>query len=264
MNISAFGYNSINNEYSSEKVKDTVKAASFSDKMTKVDEKTEVELNLEYYYSLCKEFPGVTFRLDDAQTALKTGGYTLETLGYNGSFHQVGSSFGSLGQCSIQIDISVIEKMRMDPQYEMSAKCKISDSIARFGEYQSEVPEEPYTVVRLADDNGRIQRSRWHSASRIPTEEETKEMIRAYQAPKHPLDTDKMTDDLIESYLKIIEKSEQKRKELAKKIQNNEDDQKTGEVDKRIMEHASNEYSLSFSYEGNIPFSFDNKEIMMA
>lgn len=217
--------------------------------MSKVDEKSEEELNLEYYHSLCKEFPGVTFRLDDAQTALKTGGYTLETLGYNGSFHQVGSNFGLIGQCSIQIDISVIEKMRMDPKYEMSAKWKISDSVARFGEYQSEVPEEPYTVVRLADDNGRIQRSRWHSASKIPTEEETKEMIRAYQASKHPLDTDKMTDDLTESYLRMLEKSEQKRKELAKRTQNNEDGQKTGEVDSRLMEHATNEYSFNFSYE---------------
>lgn len=249
MNISALGSNSIINEYNSANVKDTEKTNLFSEKMSKVDEKSEVELNLEYYHSLCKEFPGVTFRLDDAQTALKTGGYTLESLGYNGSFHQVGSNFGSLGQCSIQIDISVIEKMRMDPQYEMSAKWKISDSIARFGEYQSEVPEEPYTVVRLADDNGRIQRSRWHSASRIPTEEETKEMIRAHQAPKHPIDSEKMTDDLIGSYLKMIEKSEQKRKELAKKTQNNEDDQKTGEVDVWLMEHAANGYSFNFLYE---------------
>ena len=75
---------------------------------------------------------------------------------------------------------------------------------------------------------------------------------------------DNMKDNLIDSYLKMIEESEQKRKELAEKTRDNEDVQKTDEVDKRIMEYASNEYSISFSYEGNIPFSFDNKEIMMA
>ena len=89
-------------------------------------------------------------------------------------------------------------------------------------------------------------------------------MIRKYQAKAQRFDTDKMTDNLIDSYLKMIEESEQKRKELAEKTRDNEDVQKTDEVDKRIMEYASNEYSLSFSYEGNIPFSFDNKEIMMA
>ncbi len=264
MNISTLDSNSITNEYNSANVKDIVKTVSFSDKVSKVNEKSEVELNLEYYHSLCKEFPGVTFRLDDAQTALKTGGYTLETLGYNGSFHQVGSNFGEIGQCSIQIDISVIEKMRMDPQYEIAAKWKISDSITRFGEYQTEVPEEPYTVVCLEDDNGRIQRSRWHSSSRFPTEEETKEMIRQYQNKTQKLDSDKMTDDLIDSYLKMIEESEQKRKDLMEKMQDKEEIQKIDENDTWFNEHAANEYTRNFTYEGNTPFSLDNPGIMMA
>ena len=245
-------------------VKEKNTTVAFSDKMSKVNEKSEAELNLEYYHSLCKEFPGITFRLDDIKTALKNDGYTLETLGYNGSFHQVGSNFGEIGQCSIQIDIAVIERMRNDPQYETSVKWNIQFSKERFGEYQTEVPEQPYTVVCFEDDNGRLQKGRWHSASRFPTEEETKEMIRKYQAKAQRFDTDRMTDNLIDSYLKMIEESEQKRKELAEKTRDNEDVQKTDEVDKRIMEYASNEYSLSFSYEGNIPFSFDNKEIMMA
>ena len=237
---------------------------AFSDKMSKVNEKSEAELNLEYYHSLCKEFPGITFRLDDIQTALKNDGYTLETLGYNGSFHQVGSNFGEIGQCSIEIDIAVIERMRNDPKYETSVKWKIQFSKERFGEYQTEVPEQPYTVVCFEDDNGRLQTGRWHSASRFPTEEETKEMIRKYQAKAQGFDTGKMTDDLIDSYLKMIEESDRKRKELAEMARDKEDIHKTDEVDTRIMEHASNEYSLYFSYERSIPFSFDNREIIMA
>ena len=248
MDISTLGSNSITNEYNSANVKDIVKTVSFSDKVSKVNEKSEVELSLEYYHSLCKEFPGVTFRLDDSQTARRNNGYTLESLGYNGSFHQVGSNFGEIGQCSIQIDIVVIEKMRTDPKYEMAAKWKIGDSIARFGEYQTEVPEEPYTVVCLEDDNGRIQRSRWHSSSRFPTEEETKEMIRQYQNKTQKLDSDKMTDDLIDSYLKMIEESEKKRKVLMEKIKDKEDNQKNDEVDTRLMEQASVEYTRNFEY----------------
>lgn len=248
MNISAFGSNTIANGYNSTTVNDNTKTISFSDKMSKINEKSEVELNLEYYHSLCKEFPGATFRLDDIQTALKNNGYTLESLGYNGSFHQIGSNFGEIGQCSIQIDIAVIEKMRTDPKYETSARWKIGDSIARFGEYQTEVPEEPYTVVCLEDDNGRLQRSRWHSSSRFPTEEETKDMIRAYQNKTQKLDSDKMTDDLIDSYLKMIEESEQKRKDLMEKIQDKENNQKEDEVDTRFMKHASDEYTRNFAY----------------
>lgn len=248
MNISAFSSNTIANGYNSTTVNDNTKTISFSEKMSKVNEKSEVELNLEYYHSLCKEFPGATFRLDDIQTALKNNGYTLESLGYNGSFHQIGSNFGEIGQCSIQIDIAVIEKMRTDPKYETAARWKIGDSIARFGEYQTEVPEEPYTVVCLEDDNGRLQRSRWHSSSRFPTEEETKDMIRAYQNKTQKLDSDKMTDDLIDSYLKMIEESEQKRKDLMEKIQDKENNQKEDEVDTRFMKHASDEYTRNFAY----------------
>ncbi len=248
MNISAFGSNIITNEYNLVTVNDNTKTISFSEKMSKVNEKSEVELNLEYYHSLCKEFPGATFRLDDIQTALKNNGYTLESLGYNGSFHQIGSNFGEIGQCSIQIDIAVIEKMRTDPKYETAARWKIGDSIARFGEYQTEVPEEPYTVVCLEDDNGRLQRSRWHSSSRFPTEEETKDMIRAYQNKTQKFDSDKMTDDLIDSYLKMIEESEQKRKDLMEKIQDKENNLKEDEVDTKFMKHASDEYTRNFAY----------------
>lgn len=248
MNISAFGYNSINNEYSSEKVKDTVKTASFSDKMTKVNEKSEAELNLEYYHSLCKEFPGITFRLEDIQTTIKMNESGKLSLGYNGSLHQVGSNFGEIGQCSIEIDVAVIERMRNDPKYETSVKWNIQFSKERFGEYQTEIPEQPYTVVCFEDDNGRLQTGRWHSASRFPTEEEIKENMKADFADMSRMDPDKMTDNLIDSYLKMIEESEQKRKDLMEKIQDKENNLKEDEVDIKFMKHASDEYTRNFAY----------------
>lgn len=224
----------------------------FLDMKVKTVEKTEDELNLDYYSSLCKEYPEASFRLDDVRTAKKMNGYTLDTIGYNGSFHQEGSNFGAIGHCSIQIDIAVIEKMRTDPKYEMAAKWKISDSIARFGEYQTEVPEEPYTIVRLEDDNGRIQRSRWHSSSRIPTEEETKEMIKDYQGKAHKPDTEKMTDRLIDSYISMIEESERNRKEFMKHHKRGNDVQNSMINDARIMRRVSGEYSQSFVYENTL------------
>lgn len=249
MDISAITINNaISGQYKTV-IKDELSSISFSDKMSKVNEKSEAELNLEYYHSLCKEFPGITFRLDDIQTALKNDGYTLETLGYNGSFHQVGSNFGEIGQCSIQIDIAVIERMRNDPKYETSVKWNIQFSKERFGEYQTEVPEQPYTVVCFEDDNGRLQKGRWHSASRFPTEEETKEMIRKYQAKAQRFDTDRMTDDLIDSYLKMIEESEQKRKDLMEKLSDKDCTQESDCIYTKALEQGSIEYSRYFAYE---------------
>ncbi len=264
MNISAFGSNTIANGYNSTTVNDNTKTISFSDKMSKVNEKSEVELNLEYYHSLCKEFPGITFRLEDIQTTIKMNESGKTSLGYNGSLHQVGSNFGEIGQCSIEIDVAVIERMRNDPKYETSVKWNIQFSKERFGEYQTEIPEQPYTVVCFEDDNGRLQTGRWHSASRFPTEEEIKENMKADFADISKMDPDKMADDLIDSYLKMIEESEQKRKDLIEKMKDKEEIQKMDETDTWFNEHAANEYTRNFTYEGNTPFSLDNPGIMMA
>ena len=248
MNISAFGSNIITNEYNLATVNDNTKTISFSDKMSKVNEKSEVELNLEYYHSLCKEFPGITFRLEDIQTALKQNAMGKISLGYNGSMHQVGENFAGIGQCSIEIDISVISRMRTDKNYETAAKWMIKDSRDRFPEYMTEVPEEPYVAVCLEDVNGKIQRSRMHSSVRIPTEEELQEKLGLDSSDALKLDPDKMTDDLIDSYLKMIEESEQKRKDLMEKIQDKENNLKEDEVDTRFMKHASDEYTRNFAY----------------
>lgn len=55
-----------------------------------------------------------------------------------------------------------------------------------------------------------------------------------------------MTDALTDSYLKMIEESEQKRKELTEQIQDKEDIRKRD--DKSVMERISDEYSRNFSY----------------
>lgn len=68
---------------------------------------------LDYYNSLCKEFPDISFRLDDENSIDKTPYH----LGYNNSMNQRGSNFSNPRQCSIQIDVAVIRHMQADPKY---------------------------------------------------------------------------------------------------------------------------------------------------
>ena len=103
-----------------------------------------------------------------------------------------------------------------------------------------------------------------HSSVRIPTEEELQEKLGLDSSDALKLDPDKMTDDLIDSYLKMIEESEQKRKDLMEKMQDKEEIQKIDETYTWFNEHAANEYTRNFTYEGNTPFSLDNPGIMMA
>ena len=253
MNLSIETNTDINNSVTQIRRKENSVNRSFPVDLSSQCEKSEVDANLEYYYSLCKEFPGITFRLEDIQTALKQNAMGKISLGYNGSMHQVGENFAGIGQCSIEIDISVISRMRTDKNYETAAKWMIKDSRDRFPEYMTEVPEEPYVAVCLEDVNGKIQRSRMHSSVRIPTEEELQEKLGLDSSDALKLDPDKMTDDLINTYLQMLEKSEQKRKELLDK---NEEKQarekditdKTVE-DEEIMNRASNRYSLNFIFE---------------
>ena len=104
MDLSAITINSAISGLNSAPIKTENTSVSFSDKISKVNEKSEAELNLEYYHSLCKEFPGITFRLEDIKTALELNNSGKEYIGYNGSMHQVGSNFGAIGQCSIEIE----------------------------------------------------------------------------------------------------------------------------------------------------------------
>ena len=57
MNISALETTTIYTDYNAGQPKEG-KSVAFSDKMSSVNEKSEMELNLDYYHSLCKEFPG--------------------------------------------------------------------------------------------------------------------------------------------------------------------------------------------------------------
>ena len=131
------------------RIKEDNTSVKFSDTIGQVQEKSEVELNLEYYHSLCEEFPGITFRLEDIRSAIDSNNKGQDYLGYNGSMHQVGDNFGGIGQCSIEIDVAVIERMRNDPRYETAVKSYITDSQNRFREYQAEDPERPYACLYL-------------------------------------------------------------------------------------------------------------------
>ncbi len=221
MNISALETNAMYKEYISAQIRND-KNFMFSDTLTEANEKSEVELNLEYYHSLCEEFPDITFRLEDIQAAIDLNGKGQEYLGYNGSFNQVGSDFGGLGQCSIEIDVAVISRMRNDPKYEMAVKSMIKDSKDRFSTYRKEVPEQPYTYVCIEDNNGRPQRSRGHSSTMPATEEEIRQKRREEHSRKLQIDPDKTKDELIDNYLKMLEESEQKRKKLFKEVEKRE------------------------------------------
>lgn len=226
-------------------------SADFSNNIYRVNEKTEVELNLEYYHSLCKEFSGITFRLEDIQTALKLNDTGKEYMGYNGSMNQVGSNFGAIGQCSIEIDVAVIEKMRTDPKYEQSVKWHIQFSKERFAEYQIEIPEQPFTFVCIEDNNGKVQTSRGHSSVQPATEEEIKGKMRVCNGKAAQIDSSKMAGNLIDSYLSMIEESERKRKEFIRHHKSVNDAQSSMMNGAKIMSQVSGEYSQSFVYKYN-------------
>lgn len=82
------------------RIKEDNTSVKFSDTIGQVQEKSEVELNLEYYHSLCEEFPGITFRLEDIRSAIDSNNKGQDYLGYNGNFNQVGSDFGGFPHCN--------------------------------------------------------------------------------------------------------------------------------------------------------------------
>ena len=94
-----------NREYYNYQTQTTAKSGSAFASAMETRENKVPEDPLGYYYKLCKEFPNISFRLDDRETALKDTSKIW--LGYNGSMNQVGDNFGGIGQCSISLDISV-------------------------------------------------------------------------------------------------------------------------------------------------------------
>lgn len=163
--ISYYGYGSTSS------VKSSVQTESFSNDSSKSSGDV-----LSYYQDLCKEFAGISFRLDDVSEASKHGNSPF--LGYNNSFNQVGSNFGNKGQCSITIDASVIKRMQEDPRYEQAVKGMIENTRSRYSEFEAGALKDGYQYVSVSieDNNGKPQRGTIQSYYPYSTEDEVKSM----------------------------------------------------------------------------------------
>lgn len=137
---------------------------------------SEVMTPLQYYQNLCSEFPDITFRLKDKQTALESGGKMY--LGYLNSMNQIGDNFGEAGQCSISIDISVIEKMMKDSNYEEKIKYIIGGTKGMYSQYEARAQSEGYSHVSVVieEEAGKLSYGVQQSVMRYSTEEEVKEI----------------------------------------------------------------------------------------
>lgn len=127
---------------------------------------------LSYYQNLCKDYPDISFRLDDKST-WKEGEVSL---GYKNSMNQVGSNFGYPGQVSVSIDVSVIKKMQQDPEYEK----EVRGLIERSRDYHSADKADAarlgynYFATSIDDANGHPATSQTMSYSPFSTEEQIK------------------------------------------------------------------------------------------
>lgn len=125
-----------------------------------------------YYQNLCKDYPDVTFRLDDKST-WKEGEVSL---GYKNSMNQVGSNFGYPGQVSISIDVSVIKKMQQDPEYEKEVRGLIERSRDYHSADKADAARLGYTyfATSIDDGGGHPATSQTMSYSPFSTEEQIK------------------------------------------------------------------------------------------
>lgn len=147
----------------------------FSAKMETQEESVPSD-PLAYYRKLCEQFPNISFRLVDEETAAKHPDKIC--LGYNGSMNQVGTNFGGVGHCSINLDISVIRNMQNDPEYAEDVISRIKSTEKMYPSIESGTRElgMVYSQVTLFDDNGRISDHITMSKQQPSTEEQIRRM----------------------------------------------------------------------------------------
>lgn len=104
-----------------------------------------------YYDALCREFPEITFRLGDSSDRVE-GEYGT---GYQGSSHQRGNGFSMPGQCSIEIDYKVIEKMMSDETYAAKVKGIIQNLESNYSTYEGFSRKDgfQYTNAEIMEDD---------------------------------------------------------------------------------------------------------------
>lgn len=196
--------------YSNRKVEGNVQMFSkiLNNKNSKGDQDS-----LSYYYKLCKEFPDISFRLEDKEESLKNTSQPY--LGYCGSMNQVGNNFGKIGQCSIKLDISVIRKMQTDPSYEQEVKGMIQNSKEWYGQTEAEALERgcTSTAVCFNDSNGRLQRSVIQANMQFSTEDEIRKMWKQDTfSQKMQIKFSQTNDKMMDTYLQMLEKADKKSK----------------------------------------------------
>lgn len=195
--ISYYGYGSTSS------VKSSVQTESFSNDSSKSSGDV-----LSYYQDLCKEFAGISFRLDDVSEASKHGNSPF--LGYNNSFNQVGSNFGNKGQCSITIDASVIKRMQEDPRYEQAVKGMIENTRSRYSEFEAGALKDGYQYVSVSieDNNGKPQRGTIQSNYPYSTEDEVKSMWNMGEYSNRVISIiDDIKNDAVDAFFKMYDES---------------------------------------------------------
>ena len=88
---------------------------------------------MKLYDDICKDYPDVSFRLDDRETSnayqKKYGTECMAYLGYGNSMNQVGDNFGELSQKSVEIDVPILKKCLSDPDYKKAFMSQLDSSI---------------------------------------------------------------------------------------------------------------------------------------
>ena len=200
---------------------------------------------LAYYKQLCSKYPNISFRLDDYFNGTNAKGYNL---GYNNSMNQVGENFGEMGQCSIEIDISVIEKMMQDPKYEQQANGWIQAFEQNYAGHAADVASSGCSnfCFTIHDFGDGIQTGRTCGYTPFSTEEEVRKMWADEEYQKSVSQVfDKQKADLIEIYLKMTESCILKKDELAPSEQSKEE-QRIENISKATQQ-VEDEYEYAIS-----------------
>lgn len=162
---------------------------------------------LAYYKQLCSKYPNISFRLDDYFNGTNAKGYNL---GYKNSMNQVGENFGEMGQCSIEIDISVIEKMMQDPKYEQQANGWIQAFEQNYAGHAADVASSGCSnfCFTIHDFGDGIQTGRTCGFGPFSTEEEVREMWADEEYKNKATNyVEQKKSALTDAYLKMLEES---------------------------------------------------------
>lgn len=165
---------------------------------------------LDYYNFLCKEFPDISFRLDDENSQDETSYH----LGYQNSMNQRGKNFSYPGQCSIKIDVAVIKHMQQDPKYADHIIGSIKNTKIEYGLFERMGREEglPYICRNFTEVNGDLQLSITCAGYPFSTEEEVREMHKNDHDTEASMNKyEQMKKELLDHYLEMLQKSNAKK-----------------------------------------------------